>query len=303
MITTDAFAEGRHYRSAWARIPSIGARLPSIVGARLAAANLSDLAAMGAAPRWAVLSAGVREKRTRWLERAQRALALVLARDGAALVGGNLCRIEGSEWLSLTLLGDVKRGHAMRRDGARAGDWIAITGSPGRAAAFVRLADLGRGDPAMLSRWSRPPSRIEFAGALAARRLAHAAIDVSDGVAGDLAQLCRASGVSAELEVAWWPADAALARVAARLRARPLDLALGPSDDYELLLAIPPASRDRCERLARATRTPLAFVGHFTRGRAGELGLHDRARRAAAPHGAWLRSLRPRERALSDRAS
>ncbi|MGH7741056.1 MAG: thiamine-phosphate kinase [Candidatus Eiseniibacteriota bacterium] len=293
VVTTDAFVEGVHFRSEWARIRGIGPRLPSMIGARLASANVSDLAAMGARPRWAVLSTGVGRRGAQWFERVQRSLAGALERSGASLVGGNLCRAAGRDWLSLTLIGEVRRGYAIARSGARAGDWIAITGSPGRAAAFEALADAGRSDRVLERAWSRPPARVAFAGALASRGLVHAAIDVSDGVAGDLSQLCRASGVSAELAESAWPADAAIERALAMLEsraartagrnvaARRLGIQLGASDDYELILAVPPLGRARCEALARVHRTPLEFVGRFSRGTPGAL---------------WLRTARGRRR-------
>jgi thiamine-monophosphate kinase len=298
VITTDAAVEGIHYRRAWARVPGIGARLPRMTGTRLAAANLSDLAAMGATPRWAVLSAGVTAGGTSWLERAERALARALEREGASLVGGNLCRVQGPEWLSLTLIGEVRRGHALRRSGAKRGDWIAVTGFPGRAAAFVALADAGRSDRALTAAFLSPPSRVAFARAIANARLASAAIDVSDGVAGDLAQLCRSSRLSAELEGLAWPADRLLERAQLRLaesgaRTRAgaagseLSRRLGPSDDYELILAVPPARRAGLERLARNMGTPLAFVGRFTPGAPGTLFVRtaDGRRLAFEPHG------------------
>jgi thiamine-monophosphate kinase len=298
VITTDAAVDGVHYRRAWARVPGIGARLPLIIGARLAAANLSDLAAMGATPRWAVLSAGVTAGGTRWLERAERALSRALEREGASLVGGNLCRVQGPEWLSLTLIGEVRRGHALRRSGAKRGHWIAVTGFPGRAAAFVALANAGRSDRSLTAAFASPPSRVAFARAIADARLASAAIDVSDGVAGDLAQLCRASRLSALLVGLAWPADRLLERARLHLASRGarkrratagagLALRLGPSDDYELILAVPPARRARLERLARDTGTPLAFVGRFTPGAPGRLFMRarDGRRRAFEPQG------------------
>jgi thiamine-monophosphate kinase len=266
-ITTDALVEERHYRRAWMRVRGIGARLSAMLGTRLAAANLSDLAAMGARPRWAVLSAGVTRRGVAWLEATERACQRALERAGATLVGGNLCRVVGPEWLSLTLIGDLAGVRPLRRSGARTGDWIAITGHPGRAAAFEALADAGRFDRALAAAWALPPSRVAFAHAVAAARLASAAIDISDGAAGDLAQLARASGLSAVIDPASWPADETLAG------ANQLARTLGPSDDYELILAVPPLRRAACERLARHSRTPLAFVGRFTRGVPGALWL------------------------------
>ena len=126
VATTDAFVEGRHYLADWIA--------PGELGARLATANLSDIAAMGATPRWALLSLGIRSTHdVDSLLEFQRGLASALARDGAGIVGGNLTAVEGAGWFSLTLIGDAARGAVWTRHGARPGDLIAVTGSPGRA--------------------------------------------------------------------------------------------------------------------------------------------------------------------------
>ena len=158
-VTVDSFVEGRHWRAGWIE--------PAALGARFAAANLSDLAAMGAAPRWAVLAVGAKAAGDpkRW-EEIERGLADLLLRHGAALVGGNLSASTGPEWMSLTLIGEVERGKAWTRAAARPGDLIAVTGHPGRAGAAARLLAAGgarasaRAWRPLLEAWRAPEPRV-----------------------------------------------------------------------------------------------------------------------------------------------
>jgi thiamine-monophosphate kinase len=289
VATTDGMVEGRHFLPVWLT--------PAERGARLAAVNLSDLAAMAARPRWALLAIGVRpQHEMKSLLEFQGGLAAALAAEGAVVVGGNLAAVRGDEWWSLTLLGSVARGRAWTRAGARPGDLLAVTGWPGRAAAGLALSRLespeafrAASDEAwkpLLEAWLRPRARVGFALALAPAGAVTAAIDVSDGFAGDLARLCEASGVGCDVHARSLPVDPPLERATGALGLSFTTLRFGPSDDYELLLAIDPGRRDACERAARESGTPLVFAGRFT-DRRGELSLvtADGATRPLEPRG------------------
>ena len=298
VVTTDAFVEGRHFRRDLLTATEIGHRL--------AAANLSDLAAMAATPRWAVLSLVVPHA---WTPAdvllLERACARTLHADGAAIVGGNLASGEGAFSATVTLLGEVARGHAWTRAGARAGDVLAVTGFPGSAAAFLALTLWGnppsraRVPGVLAERFVAPPSRVALARSLAEITGVHAAIDLSDGLSADLARLASASGVGARVEEAALPADEAMHAAVRALTAAagqergPLPageggllshLQTGPSDDYELLLAVDPGAWDRCAATAAAADVPLTRIGEATQG----LALEYRER------GGQARSLEPR---------
>jgi len=299
VVTTDAFVEGRHFR--------LDLLEPEEAGARLAAANLSDLAAMAAEPRWALVSLIVPPAwQAETARRLEASLARVLAADGVAVVGGNLASGDGAMSATVTLLGEVERGRAWTRAGARSGDVLAVTGFPGSAAAFVSLAlwgnppDRARVPEGVASRVLAPASRVALARELAALGAVRAAVDVSDGLTADLAHLCEASGVGARLDEAALPADEALRAAARALSASagqergPLPagesgvlthLQLGPGDDYELLLAVDPDRWPACEAVATARGVPLTRIGAFVGG--GSLSLTTRSGevRALVPRG------------------
>ena len=298
VATCDALVEGRHFRR--------DLLTPAEAGARMAAANLSDLAAMAAEPRWALVSLAVPAS---WSaadsEALERSCAERLAAEGATIVGGNLSATDGPLVATVTLLGEVERGRAWTRSGARPGDVLAVTGAPGSAAAFLALALAGRpvsraGVPeALVARFTAPVPRVRLARALAATGAVRAAIDVSDGLSADLAHLCRASRVGALVEEAMLPTDEALLAASRALSAveaeghgilagegeRLMDLRLGPSDDFELVLAVDPGAWERCAEAARSVGAPLTRIGELTAGPRLELRDHAGELRPLEPRG------------------
>ena len=243
---TDTLVEGRHF------LPDAP---PESVGHQALAVNLSDLAAMGAEPAWALLALSLPEPDTHWLEGFARGFHALADRAGLTLVGGDTVR--GPRVVTVQVLGFVPAGRALRRDGARPGDVLYASGSFGDAAAGLQLLRDGRRadtDSSLVRRYRFAEPRLALGMAL--RGVASAAIDVSDGLLGDLGKLCDASGVGAILELEQLPLSRALLASFDATQAE--RFALGGGDDYELAFAVPRAAVSEME-------TSLATIGRITR--------------------------------------
>jgi thiamine-monophosphate kinase len=281
VATVDEVTEGVHFD---------GRFRPFDVGWKALAVNLSDLAAMGARPLWALVALEIPPEAAGEANAMARGLAACARRcaPGLAVVGGNVSRAAARS-LVVTVLGAVARGRALLRSGARPGDLVAVTGTLGDAA-LGRAPGAAR---ALARRQRRPLPRLAAGRALAG--IARAAIDVSDGLVRDLGHVCRASGVSADVDLAALPVSAAYRR-AVRGAAQPWAAALAGGEDYELVVAVPPGRRGEAAVAARRAGVTLTVIGRFGRGsgvtvrdasgrkvRAPEG--HDHLRRAAAPGG------------------
>jgi len=243
---TDTLVEGRHF------LPDAP---PESVGHQALAVNLSDLAAMGAEPAWALLALSLPEPDTHWLEGFARGFHALADRAGLTLVGGDTVR--APRVVTVQVLGFVPAGLALRRDGARPGDVLYASGSLGDAAAGLKLLRDGRRadiDSSLVRRYRFAEPRLALGMAL--RGVASAAIDVSDGLLGDLGKLCDASGVGAILELEQLPLSRALLASFDATQAE--RFALGGGDDYELAFAVPRAAVSEME-------TSLATIGRITR--------------------------------------
>jgi thiamine-monophosphate kinase len=269
VVTTDAMVEGVHY------LPDDP---PGDVAAKLLRVNLSDLAAMGADPlAYTLTTALPRSVDDGWLAAFAAGLAADQVRFGIALMGGDSVSVPGVPVLSVTAIGTVPAGRAVRRGGARAGDAIAVTGTIGDAA-FGLAVRLGRlvvpGDDArtLLERLRRPVPRTAFAAAL--REGATAAADVSDGLVADAGHLARASGLAIEIDAAAVPLSAAVRRLVAADPGRIVDAITG-GDDYELVLAATPAAVPALAAAARAAGFGLTVIGRAVEGPAGGVSVRD----------------------------
>jgi len=278
VVTTDAQVENRHFVRAWFTGRD--------VGARLAAVNLSDIAAMGAQPRFALISMAVpRDVNARWLGEVERGAAAELARHGAVIVGGNLTSTEGPLVLDLTLVGACARGRAWRRM-ARPGDAIVVAGELGAAAAGLALLRDGVARGPLVRAYRRPVARVAVARALARSRSVHGAIDVSDGLSSDLIHLCVAARVGCELDASALPVSRAVRAYCSTRGIHPVTHAMNGGDDYALVLAVAPQRAAEVCRTIRRAGCPAAVVGRFTRKRGHRLLLPDGTTRRFGP-GGW----------------
>ena len=262
VAAVDTIVAGRHFPE--------GTDARSI-GHRALAVNLSDVAAMGATPAWATLALTLPAMDTLWLERFSAGLFDLANAHGVALVGGDTTR--GPLTVSVQILGHVPQGMALRRSGAHEGDLLAVTGTLGDAGAGLAFltappaaAAGSRGVhaavEALIQRFEYPAPRVQFG--LAARSIATAAMDLSDGLVGDLPKLARASGLAARVAVERLPLSEALLAAADLRQAR--DWALGAGDDYELLLAVPAARYGTLEAAAARLNLRLTAVGELRPG-------------------------------------
>jgi len=260
-VTVDTLLEGVHF------LPTAP---PDSIGHRALAVSLSDVAAMGARPRWATLALTLRDADPDWLEAFAAGFFALAERHGVTLVGGNLTR--GPLAITVEVTGDFPGGEPpLMRSGARAGDDVYVTGTLGDAAGGLerltaRGRDERRGEPGpdevLVERYLRPMPRVEAGRALAG--VATAAIDISDGLASDLAHVCAASGCGALVEVASLPLSPALEALFEPEAA--LRLALSGGDDYELCFTAAPESRGRVEDVLARCGTSFRRIGRMTDG-------------------------------------
>ena len=204
------------------------------IGYRVVAVNLSDIAAMGATPRWMTLALTLWDKDEQWVGRFADGLYSAAREHDVALVGGDTTQGDAVV-ATVHLTGEVEQGRALLRSGARVGDTVYVTGTVGDAAAGLTLLQSDVVDEALLQRFLRPVARIEQGRALLGR--ASAAIDISDGLVADLGKLAQASGVGAEIDIASVPLSAAMLQRYDRDSAE--QFALTGGDDYELCFTAP----------------------------------------------------------------
>jgi thiamine-monophosphate kinase len=238
---------------------------PFDVGYRSVAINLSDFAAMGGRPRWMTLALTIPRADPAWLSLFAQGLFTAASEAKVSLIGGDTTRGPATV-ISIHMLGDVEPGKALRRSGARPGDSIFVTGTPGDAAAGLSLLQSGSDQTGeseyLIGRFVRPKARVDFASSIAG--LASAAIDVSDGLYADLQKLLSASKVGGALDLALLPLSAAI--LAKFNRDKAIDLALSGGDDYELCFTASRSVDAEIHALAKQNRVLVTRLGEVVSG-------------------------------------
>jgi thiamine-monophosphate kinase len=261
ILTTDMSLEDVHFRR--------GLQPARSIGHRALARSLSDIAAMGGRPRYALVSLAISKRATRaWIGNLYLGMLTLARRFGVAVVGGDTARVSGPTLLDVIVAGDVPRGRALLRSGAQPGDQVFVSGRLGYAALGLRLL--------MSPPRRRLPHRVEAIRAhlypepqcalgrfLSARRLASALMDLSDGLSTDLARLCEASGVGARLWANLLPGPSPQDAEDC------LRLALHGGEDYQLLFTVPPGKVSRIP--ARFGDVPLHRIGEIQKAKGQRL--------------------------------
>jgi len=270
VLTTDAQVEGVHFDRRF--VP------PDAIGHRALAVNLSDLAAMGARPRAALLSMALPSSlEVAEFDQVVDGLLALAARYGVALVGGNITRTPGPMVLDVTATGTVHRRKILTRAGARAGDDVYVTGTLGDAAVgLLRLQEAQEaGSPGgheteagSTARYLRPDPRVRAGLLLGRNRAATSCMDLSDGLADGVRQIAHASAVGITLEAAAVPMRARSREWLSQRGQNPLDVALSGGDDFELIFTVRPRQAGRLRAVRRLLGDlPITRIGVVTTSR------------------------------------
>jgi thiamine-monophosphate kinase len=259
------------------------------IGRRAVSVNVSDIAAMGGAPRHVLTSIALPAgTATAWVEELYEGIAEEARRWGADVVGGNLTRIDGPICLDVVLLGSAPRSEVVLRSGGRRDDVLAVTGPLGSAAAsrFAREVGLdlaGVAGSGWVEHADAVHPRVREGRTLAANHLAHAMLDLSDGLAGDLVHLSRASHTGGEIDARLLPIEPEMCAIAEALGLDSISLALSGGEDYELLVALDAADVARAEALGVA----LHVIGRLVMPEEGVSIVDAEAHRRPLQETAW----------------
>ena len=256
--TTDLLLEGVHFERDW--------QTPRQLGRKCLAVNLSDLASMGATPRFALFSIGCApETRLDYFLELCRGFAALASRENVAVIGGNTTGSTCGINVSVTAGGYVPRGGAILRSGAQAGDAILVTGYLGSAAAGLRLLkqDVAGRYPELIQAFLEPEARL-IAGKAAFEAGATAMTDVSDGLASDLRHICEESRVGAMVDPGLFPVSARLKDAAAKFGWDVEDMVLTGGEDYELLFTLPGEIAGQVKSvISHAASLPVTIIGEI----------------------------------------
>jgi thiamine-monophosphate kinase len=266
LVTTDLLTQGIHFDHRTASYTDIGYKA--------AVASLSDIAAMGGVPHYVLISLAIPPGRAaRDIAQLYRGLMQACRAQRVELIGGDTSASAHGLFVNIMLIGSVKPGHALMRTGARTGDLLYVSGTLGDSLAGLSLLDgrhatvraarrlAPRHRRLLIARHLRPTARLRLGQLLASSQLATSAIDVSDGLAGDLSHLCEQSGVGAEIDAAAIPCSSACRAYADLTHTDPTQLALSGGEDYELLFTVRPHHVGKLTRLASEAGSGVSRIG------------------------------------------
>jgi thiamine-monophosphate kinase len=291
VVTTDLLIEDIDFRRT--TIP------PYLLGHKALAVSLSDIAAMGARPRWSLISIGVPSDvwQTEFADRLYSGWFELANRYDVQLIGGDTSRTEEKIVIDSIVIGECSAGQSIKRSGAQPGDQIFVTGSLGAAAAGLRLVERGahladqnldeeethKLDHVLL-RQLRPEPRVGWGIVLGEEKIATSMIDISDGLSSDLNHLCSASAVGAMIDSSLLPIDHQVVELCGRRALDPLQLALHGGEDFELLFTVKPGDVGRLPR--RVDAAPITRIGEI-RVKEDGVKISERARIWDLNPGGW----------------
>jgi thiamine-monophosphate kinase len=259
VLTVDAIIDGVHFDRRFTP--------PDAIGHRALAVNLSDLAAMGASPRLALLSFALpADLPCDDFDGIVGGVAALAAAHNVTVAGGNLTRTPGPLTIDITAIGTVKRRGILTRAGARAGDFVYVSGSLGAAAAGLQMLTRPDAAPAAscVERYLRPSPRVRTGLLLGRNRAASSCVDLSDGLGDGVARLAESSGVGITIDAATVPLDPDAQRWFELQGQDPVAAAIAGGDDYELLFTVRPRSRGRLKAALLHGGVPLTRIGVCT---------------------------------------
>lgn len=279
VLTTDALVEGVHFDWAFSTAADVGHKALAV--------NLSDLAAMGAKPSWALLSLALPDATTvEAVDSLIDGLIEVASANHVAVVGGNLTRSPGPLVVDVTAVGTVEPRRVLTRNAGRPGDELYVSGTIGAAAAGLEMLRASAdATSACVDRYRRPIARVRLGYAIARGRAARTAMDLSDGLADAAHQIAEASACGVEIDAEALPVDECARQWWDARQTDPIVAALSGGDDYELLVAVPARWRGRLRHVrTRVANPPLTRIGVLTRNARERVLVRD-GRREELPGG------------------
>ncbi len=264
LLSMDTLVESVHFDRAF--------HPPELLGRKVVSVNVSDIAAMGGSPTQVLLSAGLPPNfDERWVQTFNQGLLDGCASYNCSLIGGDTVASPGGYSFTITILGEMEEEEVLYRSGAQAGDTVYMSGQPGLAAGGLALLSAGLAGGStffseLFTRHLNPEARLHLGRRLAASGLVHAMMDSSDGLATDLAHICSASELGAQIFSRTLPVSDALRQAARLCGADPLDWILRGGEDFELIFTAPSQADASLRRLAQDCIIPIHAIGRIDRG-------------------------------------